>query len=270
MKSRTLKALLAFITATAAVVGFTGPSQAASVDGETYSYPLEAKAAASSSGNAAGTVDGTMLDYVIFADDLGADIESVVMHWHTGTSCDDAGPIELDITDGVGIDLIDERFVLEGSIALGTTDMENVYFNVHNEDDLAVLACGELDVSDDPLLVNPESQTIEVGPGVAINASGISADGSVTLEGTRLQVNLDYTGNNLADTSRHMLMLRSSTSCSTATDPFLVADNSRTVSTFGSTEMLAAADGAGGANSLLDVFNHTFWSFTAGTGLATC
>ncbi len=267
MKSRTLRAGLAFITATAAVVGFTGPSQAASVDGQTYSFPLEAKAAASSSGNAAGTVDGSMLDYTIFADDLGADVESVVMHWHTGDSCDDGGGIELDITSGGAIDLIDERFVIEGSIALGTTDMENVYFNVHNAAGLAVLACGVLDVSADPLLAGPESQEIVVGTGLQINASGIDAGGGVTLEGTRLQINLDYTGDNLAATSKHMLMLRSTTSCDATTDTYLVGSNSRTVTTFGSTETLAAADGVGGNNSLIDVYNHTFWSFTAGTGL---
>ncbi|MGI9610529.1 MAG: hypothetical protein ACR2NL_09590, partial [Acidimicrobiia bacterium] len=264
MKSRTLRAGLAFITATAAVVGFTGPSQAASVDGQTYSFPLEAKSAASASGNAAGTVNGTSLDYTIFADDLGADVDSVVMHWHTGTSCDDAGAIELDITSGGAVDLIDERFVIEGSIALGATDMENVYFNVHNADGLGVLACGELDATPDPLLASPESKTITVGTGLQINTSGIDAGGSITLEGSRLQINLDYTGDNLADTSKHMLMLRSTTSCDATSDVYLVGDNMRTVSTFGSTEMLAAADGVGGDNSLIDVYNNTFWSFTAG------
>ncbi|MFW2380727.1 MAG: hypothetical protein ACN4GZ_03135, partial [Acidimicrobiales bacterium] len=263
MKSRTLKAGLAFITATAAVVGFTGPSQAASVDGQTYSFPLEAKAATSASGNAAGTVNGTTLEYTIFADDLGADIDSVVMHWHTGTSCDDAGPIELDVTSAGAIDLIDERFVTEGSIALGTTDMENVYFNVHNADGLAVLACGELDATPDPLLASPESKTITVGAGVEMDSSGIDAGGSITLEGSRLQINLDYTGNNLSDVSKNLLMLRSTTSCDNSSDVYLVGSNMRTISTFGSTEMLADADGAGGNNSLADVYNNTFWSWTA-------
>ncbi|MBT8239705.1 MAG: hypothetical protein KJN63_00590, partial [Acidimicrobiia bacterium] len=267
MKSRISRVGLAFITATAAVVGFTGPSQAASVDGQTYSYPLQPKAAASASGNAAGTVNGTMLDYTIFADDLGTEIESVVMHWHTGTSCDDGGPIELNITSGGAIELIDERFVIEGSIALGSTDMENVYINVHNAADLTVLACGELDVSADPLIAGPESTNLVAPAGTIIDSSGITAGGGLTLEGTRLQVNLDYTGNNLAATSKHMLMLRSSASCDNSSDTYLTGDNVRTVTTFGSTAMLAAADGVGGNNSLIDVFNNTFWSFTAGAGL---
>jgi hypothetical protein len=250
MKSRTLRALLAFTTATAAVVGFAGPSQAASVDGQTYSYPLVAKAAAGSSGNAAGTVDGTMLDYVIFADDLGEDIESVVMHWHTGTSCDDAGPIELNITSGGAIDLIDERFVLEGSIALGTTDMENVYFNLHNADDLAVLACGELDVGDDPLLGSGNAGTTRAEQSVvdfsgansdsafSLNGSDVVLTGGVTLEGTKLAINLDLDGDDLLDGGNRLVTLRNSNSCTVSEgDPYLLDDAARVITTRGSTAL---------------------------------
>lgn len=271
MKSRTLRAGLALVTAAVAAVGFSSPSQAASVDGQAYSFPLAgtnvpAGGDADATGNVSGTVDGTNLNVVAFLDNV--DVESVVMHFHDGTTCDAAGAIAVDVTgvqtsapDAAAVEIIDGRFVLEKTVALGTADMENVYFNVHEAGNLGnVIACGVLDATPTPQISPHMSETFVMNGAqtVSLNDSDVVADGSVTLEGTRLTLNLDYTGADLNEASRHMLVLRNSNNCSPGTFANLTTGLEASVTSFGSTE--ARSDDY----TFLNIFDNSPWIPTAG------
>ncbi len=266
MKSRSLKAALAFLTAASAVVGFAGASSAANVEGQTYSFPLQAKSDADITGNASATVNGANVDYTIFADNV--DVDAVVMHWHAGDNCDAAGGVEIGIPGETTVvrnpaETVKNGFVITGSAPLGTADMENVYFNVHEAGNLAnVIACGELDASDSPLLIdgsgNNRSTAFSATNANTLNGTDVVLTGGVTLEGNKLAVNLQLTGDDLLDGNNRVVTLRNNSSCDASTDTYLTSDIIRSLTGQGTTAPPSAS------NDLLTVFNNSAWSKTIG------
>ncbi len=257
LKSKTMKAALAFLTASAAVVGFTGPTSAESIEGETYSYPLTQQGASGVTGNASATVNGTNLDVVVFADDI--DFDGVVMHFHTGATCDAGGGIAVSV-DGSTVPVIDGRFVYEVTVPRGTADMENVYFNVHEAGNLGnVLACGELALSDDPQVTPPETNSFAAtGSAPNLNSTDITVSGQVSLQGNMLNVDLAYEGDDLLEGGRHLLMLRDTSSCTPGDFASITADIVLSVTRTGKTD---APDPAG---SWVDIYTNSSWVPVAG------
>ncbi|NNF53516.1 MAG: DUF4214 domain-containing protein [Acidimicrobiales bacterium] len=256
MKSKTMKAALAFLTASAAVVGFTGPASAESIEGETYSYPLTEQGASGVSGNASATVNGTNLDVVVFADNI--DFDGVVMHFHTGATCDSNGAIAVSV-DGSTVPVIDGRFVYEVTVPIAGADMENVYFNVHEAGNLAnVLACGELALGDDPQ-VDPAQTTSFDASNLTINGTDIAVTGTLALQGNKLNVDLQYEGDDLLEANRHLLMLRNTNSCDPGDFTNIADDIVLSVTRTGKTD---APDPVN--YTLLDIYPNSSWVPVAG------
>ncbi len=259
MKSRFARVALALVTASAAAVGIAGPASAVTYDGLTYSFPFAGTGEGSEiTGNAAAAVSGTTVDVVVFASGI-TEADEVVMHFHDGTSCDADGGIALAVaTDPVEVIGADGEFVLETTVDLGTTDFENVYFNLHNAAGGAVIACGTLDQGPDPQIAAPAQVTYSA-VSLPLNGADITASGSVTLFGNRLTVNLAFEGADLRDGSRHILMLRDSAVCEPGTFENLTQGLVRSVTAEGSTEPPSVD------YTLLDVWNNSPWQPVAGT-----
>lgn len=137
------RSLLAFALAAASLAGFATPSAADHLP-ETYGYEVTEGSSAGAIGAVTATIDGD--NVAITANVDGLDVESVVMHFHDGGTCDAGGPIAINVpTNATPQATEDGTLRLSTVEAIGSADLENVYFNIHEAGNLGnVVACATL------------------------------------------------------------------------------------------------------------------------------
>jgi len=174
------RSLTAFALAAASIVGLAAPSSADHLP-ETYGYEITDGSSAEAIGAVTATVDGDNVAINVNAD--GLDVDSVVMHFHDGTTCDAGGPIAINVpTNATPQAITDGSLRLTTTEPIGSADLENVYFNIPETGNLGnVVACATLA----DLVVTEYTQA-------AGTASSLLVTNSVV--GTTVQTQVNATG----------------------------------------------------------------------------